>query len=80
MEVKMSLQITLFQAPRAVRINQNEAERVVQELDNHIRTKITDATSGIERQLRIQNALVFFLAAMASLATAIGAYLAAINK
>ncbi|MEM6409921.1 MAG: hypothetical protein AAF683_00130 [Pseudomonadota bacterium] len=76
----MGVQITLFKALKTAKVSTDNAEQVVSELEEYIAMKITEATAGIERQLKIQNLLVFFLGTMSTIAAAIGGYLAVINS
>lgn len=75
----MGIQITLFKALTAAQVPADKAEQVVAALEQHVAAKVAEVTAGIERQLRVQNVLAFFLAVMATTATAIGGYLAVIN-
>lgn len=75
----MAIQITFFRALTKARVSTDDAEKLVSELALYVRGKVSDATAGIERQLRVQNVLVFFLSVMATTATAIGGYLAMIR-
>jgi hypothetical protein len=69
----------LFKPVTADQVPADKAEQVVSALEKHIGAKVAEVTTRIERQLKVQYMLAFFLAVMATTAIAIGGYLAVIN-
>ena len=58
------MHISLYQALKAIKIGDNEAAQVVQSLEEHIAMKISEATKGIEAQLRALTWLMGFIGTM----------------
>jgi hypothetical protein len=58
------MQISLYQALKSIRIGDEQAADVVQSLEEHIAVKISDATKGIEAQLRALTWLMGFIGTM----------------
>lgn len=75
----MAIQITFFKALTKAKVSNDNAEKIVSELEIYVAGKVSDATNGIERHLKVQNVLVFFLSIMATAVTAIGGYIAIIR-
>jgi hypothetical protein len=58
------MQISLYQALKSIKIGDEQAADVVQSLEEHIAVKISDATKGIEAQLRALTWLMGFIGTM----------------
>jgi hypothetical protein len=58
------MQIPLYQALKSIKIADEQASAVVAALEEHIAMKISDATKGLEAQLRAQTWLLGFIGTM----------------
>jgi hypothetical protein len=58
------MQIPLYQALKSIKIANEQASAVVAALEEHIAMKISDATKGLEAQLRAQTWLLGFIGTM----------------
>jgi hypothetical protein len=58
------MQIPLYQALKSIKIINEQASAVVAALEEHIAMKISDATKGLEVQLRAQTWLLGFIGTM----------------
>jgi hypothetical protein len=58
------MQIPLYQALKSIKIADEQASAVVAALEEHIAMKISDATKGLEVQLRAQTWLLGFIGTM----------------
>jgi hypothetical protein len=54
----------LYQALKSIKIADEQASAVVAALEEHIAMKISDATKGLEAQLRAQTWLLGFIGTM----------------
>jgi hypothetical protein len=60
----VTVQIGLFHALKSVRIDSDDAAKAVKSLEERIAMKISEATKGLEAQLRAQNWLFGFTGAL----------------
>jgi hypothetical protein len=58
------MQIPLYQALKSIKIGDEQAAQAVQSLEEHIAMKISEATKGIEAQLRALTWLMGFIGTM----------------
>jgi hypothetical protein len=58
------MQIPLYQALKSIKIADEQASAVMVALEEHIAMKISDATKGLEAQLRAQTWLLGFIGTM----------------
>lgn len=75
-----SLPVDFYRALRSVKIGEDTAQKVVESLEGHIAMKITEATKGLQEQLKLTNILLMFLGLMSTAAAGIGSYLAIMSK
>ena len=58
------MHISLYQALKSIKISDEHAAEVVKAFEEHVAVKISDATKGLEAQLRAQTWLLGFIGTM----------------
>jgi hypothetical protein len=58
------MHISLYQALKSIKISDDHAAEVVKAFEEHVAVKISDATKGLEAQLRAQTWLLGFIGTM----------------
>lgn len=58
------MHVPLYQALKAIKVSDEQAAKVVESLEEHIAVKISEATKGLEAQLKAQTWLLGFIGAI----------------